>query len=123
MIIIEGMNDKIKDIVKEVIGESGGVGATGPKGPTGPQGAKGDPGPQGTKGDIGATGPKGATGATGTQGPKGDIGATGPKGVVDTKDFYTKAEIDAKTINAAKIVFDDGKTLVEVIESLKNPTL
>jgi hypothetical protein len=49
-------------------------------GPKGEAGAKGDPG---AKGDTGATGPKGDTGATGT---------------VDTSNFFTKSQSDARYV-------------------------
>jgi hypothetical protein len=43
----------------------------------------------GETGPQGAAGPQGSAGATGAQGPSGF------NGTVDTREFYTKAEIDA----------------------------
>jgi hypothetical protein len=66
------------------------VGATGPQGPIGPVGLTGERGPKGDQG---------AAGLNGNQGSKGDEGATGPTGptgTVDTSNFWTKSESDAR---------------------------
>ena len=69
--------------VTTVIGEQGGMGATGPQGEKGDKGATGSTGAAGSNGfsgATGATGAKGNDGATGVSGVAGSIGATGSVG-------------------------------------------
>jgi hypothetical protein len=60
----------------------------------GATGAKGESGAQGPKGDVGPQGPPGATGQVG---PKGDTGT------VDTSNFFTKSEDDARFLGVGAI--------------------
>jgi hypothetical protein len=56
-------------------------------------------GPRGEQGPAGPAGPKGAQGPVGPVGPVGPAGPEGPKGdpgTVDTSDFFTKAQSDAR---------------------------
>ena len=72
--------------VTTVIGERGGMGATGAQGDKGDKGATGNTGAVGSAGSMGATGAagakgnEGATGATGLSGATGSIGVTGATG-------------------------------------------
>ena len=63
--------------VTTVVGEQGGIGATGAQGDKGDKGATGN---TGANGSAGLTGASGATGASGFSGATGSIGATGAKG-------------------------------------------
>jgi hypothetical protein len=70
-----------------------------PSGSPGPQGAKGEPGPIGEQGPIGVQGQAGVNGSPGQPGLNGGQGATGPTGAtgtVDTSNFWTKSESDAR---------------------------
>jgi hypothetical protein len=74
--------------VTTVIGEQGGMGATGPQGEKGDKGATGNTGVAGSNGSTGATGltgAKGNDGATGVSGVAGGIGATGSVGATGAK--------------------------------------
>jgi len=74
--------------VTTVIGEQGGMGATGPQGEKGDKGATGNTGAAGSNGSAGATGltgTKGNDGATGVSGVAGSIGATGSVGATGAK--------------------------------------
>jgi hypothetical protein len=74
--------------VTTVIGEQGGMGATGPQGEKGDKGATGNTGAAGSNGSAGATGltgAKGSDGATGVSGVAGSIGATGSVGATGVK--------------------------------------
>jgi len=74
--------------VTTVIGEQGGMGATGPQGEQGDKGATGNTGAAGSNGSAGATGltgAKGNDGATGVSGVAGSIGATGSVGATGAK--------------------------------------
>ena len=74
--------------VTTVIGEQGGMGATGPQGEKGDKGATGNTGVAGSNGSTGATGltgAKGNDGATGVSGVAGSIGATGSVGATGAK--------------------------------------
>ena len=78
--------------VTTVVGEQGGIGATGPQGEKGDKGVAGSTGAAGSvglsgatgatgaKGNDGATGAHGFSGATGSIGATGAVGATGAKG-------------------------------------------
>ena len=85
------------------------------KGNRGPRGATGATGQQGA---TGAAGPQGIQGPQGVQGPKGD---TGPTGTVDTSNFYTKTQSDAKyargdadIVSAGGNVTDGGSNQVTI---------
>ena len=86
----------------------------GPQGLQGLQGIQGERGLQGEKGEPftyldftpeqleslkGEKGDTGERGEQGIQGPQGEKGDNGKDGVVDTSNFYTKAEIDTKIGN------------------------
>jgi len=74
--------------VTTVIGEQGGMGATGPQGEKGDKGATGNTGAAGSNGlsgSTGLTGAKGNDGATGVSGVAGSIGATGTIGATGAK--------------------------------------
>ena len=77
--------------VTTVVGEQGGIGATGATGPQGDKGERGATGNNGVAGAVGlsgATGAKGndgATGASGFSGATGSIGATGAVGATGAK--------------------------------------
>lgn len=74
------------------------------QGPQGGSGAQGPPGPQGTQGSqgtSGSAGPQGVTGPRGTTGPRGVTGPTGPTGTVNTSQFYTKTQSDARYASAS----------------------
>ena len=74
--------------VTTVIGEQGGMGATGPQGEKGDKGATGNTGAAGSNGSAGATGltgSKGNDGATGVSGVAGSIGAKGDTGLTGGK--------------------------------------
>jgi hypothetical protein len=62
-----------------------------------PRGAQGEPGPAGP---TGATGLTGATGATGEQGEQGETGT------VDTTNFFTKSQSDARFLPIAGTAAD-----------------
>lgn len=76
-------------------------GPAGPKGAPGTPGAQGQPGPQGQAGPAGSPGSSGSAGATGTTGARGTTGPTGPTGTVDTSQFYTKTQSDARYASAS----------------------
>jgi hypothetical protein len=67
-----------------------------PAGPAGPQGSTGDQGPKGDQGTAGSSGGQGGQGLQGATGPTGARGPTGPTGTVDTSNFWTKSESDAR---------------------------
>jgi hypothetical protein len=82
----------------------------GPQGPQGPMGLQGPQGPRGPKGD------------------KGDKGDQGEPGVVDTSNFYTKAESDARFIQgtgllssgAAKLPANNSRATILELPGLVN---
>jgi len=51
----------------------------------------------------GLRGPRGLQGPQGQQGPQGPQGLQGPTGTVDTSNFYTKAQSDARFLGNAQI--------------------
>lgn len=57
----------------------------------------------------GISGPKGEAGPQGPQGERGPVGPKGEAGIVDTKNFYTKEEVD-----------DIIKTIISRLEALEN---
>jgi Collagen triple helix repeat (20 copies) len=79
--------DKVKDHSLSVQDFAPGQMPGGAQGPAGPPGHDGQAGPQGPQGEPGARGPEGDTGP---QGPQGE------PGIVDTTQFFTKTESDAR---------------------------
>jgi hypothetical protein len=68
----------------------------GPPGGEGPRGEQGPNGQQGPKGEQGQAGLNGGQGGKGDQGDAGPTGPTGATGTVDTSNFWTKSESDAR---------------------------
>jgi hypothetical protein len=61
-------------------------------------------GPVGPAGANGGNGANGAQGSPGPQGPPGPQGNPGPTGTVDTTNFYTKAQSDARYLRGTVTV-------------------